>query len=261
MKKKLSKSISKSAIILWVCLLATISCQKSEWESDVIKATFGYRLVESNSMYLTKAITNEEIIFDIQQKLPSSVNLTFKPQSGNEFVVQTGVETDIAVGTYTVSGYSSGGQVGDPINSGCYFTWMPYITFAASVDIIKGQSQYFVNGTYKSFAIVVDYDEISKAQYKNISGQWKDVEFLRFDNAGLIFAQGNYNEVPIQIKLIPADDTYKETTFGFSTNSATQKYTFVEPGKFYKLHPVLNDGTNQTIEIIYVDFVEGTVKE
>lgn len=252
----------KKLFVIFACVALMLSCSKPVIEeSNIVKATFGYRLVESNSMYLTKAMSNEEIIYDIQQKLPSSVNLNFKPQSGSEFVVQTGVETEIAVGTYTVSGLSYGGQVGDAINNGCYFTWMPYITFSSTVEIIKGQSQYYINGVYKSFAIAVDFDEISKAQYKNNQSQWKDIDFLRFDNVGLIFAQGNYNDVPMQIKLIPSDDSYKETIFGFSTNSASQKYTYVEPGKFYKLHPMANDQFSPVIEVLYADFTEGVVKE
>lgn len=240
-------------------VFALISCDKSEEirVSNTQKVTIGYRLVESNAMP-TKALAGEEIVFAIQQDLPTQVDLILKNGS-EQFVVRTQVETEIAEGTYTYSGTSYGGMVSEQINTGSYLTASPYITFAGTLEIVKGTSQYYVNGTYKSFAIIVDYDEIASAEYKK-GENWLPLTFNRHDNAGVIFAQGNYYDAPLQIKLIPKDTNHKETIFSLTTNSSTQKYTYVQNGFYYFLHPQSNDERNPTIDISYLDYVEGVVR-
>ena len=249
----------KKLLLGLIPLALLISCDKSDVITPVNqnqKVIIGYRLVEQNSMP-TKALAGEEIVFAISQDLPTQVDLILKNGS-EQFVVKTHQETEIAAGTYTYSGTSYGGQVGEPITTGCYFTVSPYITFAGSLEIIKGTSQYYVNGTYKSFAIIVDYDEIASAEYKK--GEiWLPLTFNRHDNAGVIFAQGNYYDAPLQIKLIPKDSNHKETIFSLTTNSATQKYTYVQNGYYYFLHPQSNDDKNPTIDISFLDFAQGTV--
>ena len=249
----------KKLLLGLIPLALLISCDKSDVITPVNqnqKVIIGYRLVEQNTMP-TKALAGEEIVFAISQDLPTQVDLILKNGS-EQFVVKTHQETEIAAGTYTYSGTSYGGQVGEPITTGCYFTVSPYITFAGSLEIIKGTSQYYVNGTYKSFAIIVDYDEIASAEYKK--GEiWLPLTFNRHDNAGVIFAQGNYYDAPLQIKLIPKDSNHKETIFSLTTNSATQKYTYVQNGYYYFLHPQSNDDKNPTIDISFLDFAQGTV--
>ena len=106
------------------------------------------------------------------------------------------------------------------------------------------------------------FDEIAKATYKNISAASKEITFNRFDNVGLIFCQGVYKDVPLKITLTPLDtERYQETEFGFSTNSATQKYTYVESGKFYKLHPAALGSSGPVIGVGFPVFEEGAVKE
>lgn len=248
----------KKLLLGLIPLALLISCDKSDTiqVSQTQKVTIGYRLVEQNTMP-TKALAGEEIVFAISQDLPTQVDLILKNGS-EQFVVKTHQETEIAAGTYTYSGTSYGGQVGEQINTGCYFTVSPYITFAGSLEIIKGTSQYYVNGTYKSFAIVVDYDEIASAEYKK-GENWLPLTFNRHDNAGTIFAQGNYYDAPLQIKLIPKDTNHKETIFSLTTNSSTQKYTYVQSGYYYFLHPQSNDDKNPTIDISFLDFAQGTV--
>ena len=249
----------KKLLLGLIPLALLISCDKSDViysQVSTQKVTIGYRLVEQNTMP-TKALAGEEIVFAISQDLPTQVDLIFKNGS-EQFVVKTHQETEIAAGTYTYSGTSYGGQVGEQINTGCYFTVSPYITFAGSLEIIKGTSQYYVNGSYKSFAIVVDYDEIASAEYKK-GEVWLPLTFNRHDNAGVIFAQGNYYDAPLQIKLTPKDSNHKETIFSLTTNSSTQKYTYVQTGYYYFLHPQSNDDKNPTIDISFLDFAQGTV--
>ena len=250
----------KKLLLGLIPLALLISCDKSEVYTPVSKTQkviIGYRLVEQNTMP-TKALAGEEIVFAISQDLPTQVDLILK-NGTEQFVVKTHQETEIAEGTYTYSGTSYGGQVGEQISTGCYFTVSPYITFAGSLEIVKGTSQYYVNGTYKSFAIVVDYDEIASAEYKK-GENWLPLTFNRHDNAGVIFAQGNYYDAPLQIKLNPKDSNHKETIFNLTTNSATQKYTFVENGRYYFLHPMSNDDKNPTIDISFLDFIQGVVR-
>ena len=179
----------KKLLLGLIPLALLISCDKSEVYTPVNqnqKVTIGYRLIESNSM--TRAIAGEEVIYDIQQTLPTQVDLILK-NGTEQFVVRTNQEASISVGAYTYSGVAYAGQLGDQINNGAYLTASPYITFAGNLEIVKGTSQYYVNGTYKSFAIIVDYDEILTAEYKTYSGEWKPIPFTRFDNVGVIFAQ------------------------------------------------------------------------
>ena len=248
----------KKLLLGLIPLALLISCDKSDviYSQDKQKVTIGYRLVEQNAMP-TKALAGEEIVFAISQDLPTQVDLILK-NGTEQFVVKTHQETEIAEGTYTYSGTSYGGQVGEQVTTGCYFTASPYITFAGSLEIVKGTSQYYVNGTYKSFAIIADFDEIASAEYKK-GENWLPLTFNRHDNAGVIFAQGNYYDAPLQIKLNPKDSNHKETIFNLTTNSATQKYTYVQSGYYYFLHPQSNDDKNPTIDISFLDFAQGTV--
>lgn len=212
-------------------------------------------------MYATRAVANEEVVFDIQQCLPTSIALVLQGSTGT-YTIKSGEETQVPVGTYNVTGTSFGSQVGDLINTNCYFTDKPYITINTSVTIVEGTSSYSVTAKFNSFCIVVDFDEIAKATYKNISAASKEITFNRFDNVGLIFCQGVYKDVPLKITLTPLDtEHYQETEFGFSTNSATQKYTYVESGKFYKLHPAALGSSGPVIGVGFPAFEEGTVKE
>ena len=242
-----------------------LACAKvSKPTEKLVTVTFDYRLVEENSMYVTKAIANEEVVFDIQQCLPSSISLVLQGTGTTKgtYTIKSGEATQVPVGTYNVTGTSFGAQIGDLINTNCYFTDKPYITINTSVTIVEGTSQYSVVARFNSFCIVVDFDEITKATYKNISAATKEITFNRYDNVGLIFCQGTYTDVPLKITLTPSDATrYQETEFGFSTNSATQKYTYVEPGKFYKLHPATLGSYGPTIGVGFPAFEEGAVKE
>ena len=241
------------AILLWGC--------HTDKDDGLVDIIVDYRLVESNSMYGTKAIANEQVLFAISQVLPVQVNLTFKNSSGVSTTVKTGEKTKLAEGVYSVTGTSFGGQLGDQINANCYFTSVPYIVFSSSITVASGVSNYTVNGSFRSFAIVVDYDETLKAQYQNYQNQWKDVPFTTLDNVGLVFVQGSYSDIPLQLNVIPKDSKYEETSFSFSTNANTQRYTFVENGKFYKLHPALKGSSGSVVELGLPEFVEGTVKE
>ena len=218
-----------------------------------------YSLIDENS--LTKAIPHEQVLNAVSQSLPTSISLVFKDENGVVSVVNSGTETTLAPGTYTVTGSSYGGQVGDIINTNCYFTYQPYIVISDQITITKGVSNYVVNGTIKSFAIAVDYDEISTATYKTSTSESMEVPFKRYDNLGFIYAQGDYSNVPLQITLTPINNNqYQETSFGFSTNVTTQKYTYVEAGKYYKLHPANKGGSGPVVGVGFPDFVEGIVK-
>ena len=245
--------------------LSFSSCNKDlGGDQKFVEVTLNYRLVEENSMYATKAMTNEEVVFDIQQCLPSTISLVLQGTGTTTgvYTIKSGEATQVPVGTYNVTGTSFGNQVGDLINSNCYFTDKPYITINTSVTIVEGTSSYTVAAKFNSFCIVVDFDEITKATYKNISAATKEITFNRYDNVGLIFCQGTYTDVPLKITLTPADAThYQETEFGFSTNSATQKYTYVQPGKFYKLHPAALGSSGPVVGIGFPAFEEGTVKD
>lgn len=243
----------------YICALMAFfsffSCQK---ENELVRFKIDYSLTEQNSMY-TKAIPSEQVTDAIEQSLPSSVSLVLKDANGGVKVVTSGQETALPPGTYSVTGSSYGGQVGEAINTNCYFTNQPYITISDQITISQGVSDYVVNGTYKSFAIAVDYDEISSATYEHPNGN-ANVPFQRFDNLGLVFAQGDYSSVPLKITLIPKGNDYQETTFGFSTNSTTQKYTYVEVGKYYKLHPAPKGSSGPVVGVGFPGFVEGNVK-
>ena len=252
----------KKFLFFMLASLMLLACTKtSEPTEKLVNVTLNYRLVEENSMYATRAVANEEVVFDIQQCLPTSIALVLQGSTGT-YTIKSGEETQVPVGTYNVTGTSFGNQVGDLINTNCYFTDKPYITINTSVTIVEGTSSYSVAAKFNSFCIVVDFDEIAKATYKNISAASKEITFNRFDNVGLIFCQGVYKDVPLKITLTPLDtERYQETEFGFSTNSATQKYTYVESGKFYKLHPAALGSSGPVIGVGFPVFEEGTVKE
>lgn len=236
------------AILLWGC--------HTDKDNGLVDVIVDYRLVESNSMYGTKAVTNEDVLFAISQTLPSTVQLVFKNSAGASTVVNSGERTKLAADHYSVTGSYIPGSLGD-ITTDVKFTATPYITFYASLDIVQGVANYTVNGTFKSFALTIDYDETAKGYYN----ENKEIPFQKYDDLGIVYVQGMTANKEFDISLVPASGKYEETSFRFSGNSNTTKYTFVENGKFYKLHPALKGSSGSVVELGYPEFVEGTVKE
>lgn len=252
-----------SFMLVIMASLMIFSCNKVNTDTEkLVNVVFNYRLVESNSMYATKAMANEAILLDIQSCLPEYISLVIQGtnQTTGTYTVKSGEETQIPVGTYRVSGAFYSGQVGDLINTNCYFTSQPYISINTNITIVEGTTNYSVPATFNSFAFVIDYDEVKTAQYRDISYLLKNVPFQRFDNIGLVFCQGSYKDIPLQMVITPLDETkYRETDFGFSTNSTTQRYTYVEPGKFYKLHPWAVEASGPIVGLNIPNFEEGVV--
>ena len=251
-KAKKNMRIRNVLSILFALFLC--SCAK-EKDNGLVDFVVDYRLVESNSMYATKAVTNEDILFAISQTLPSTVQLVFKNSAGASTVVNSGERTKLAADHYSVTGSYIPGSFGE-ITTDVKLTASPYITFFASLDIVKGISNYVVNGEFKSFALAIDYDETSRGLYN----ETKEIPFQKYDDLGLIFIQGVTSSKEFDIILEPSSSDYEETVFRFTGNSNTTKYTYVQNGRYYKLHPA-KSGSGSTIEMGFPEFVEGNVKD
>lgn len=227
-----------------------------EKDNGLVDFVVDYRLVESNSMYATKAVTNEDVLFAIQQSLPATVQLVFKNSAGASTVVNSGERTKLAADHYSVTGTYYPGSLGD-ITTDVKFTATPYITFYASLDIVQGVANYTVNGTFKSFALTIDYDETAKGYYN----ENKEIPFQKYDDLGIVFIQGMNTNKEFVISLIPANSKYEETEFRFTGNPNTTKYTYVENGKYYKLHPAIQGSNGSIVALGFSDFTEGEIKQ
>lgn len=227
-----------------------------EKDNKLVDFVVDYRLVESHSMYATKAVTNEDILFAIQRTLPTSVQLIFKNSSGVETVVNSGERTKLPADHYNVTGTYMAGSLGD-ITTDVKFTASPYITFYSSLDIVQGVANYTVNGTFKSLALTIDYAETLKGYYN----ETKEIPFQKYDDLGIIFVQGLTTTKEFDVILELASSKYEQTSFRLTGNSNTTKYTFVENGKFYKLHPALQGSRGSIVELGYPEFTEGKINE
>lgn len=245
----------KKITILIIGAILSMGCTV-EKDNGLVEFVVDYRLVESNSMYATKAVTNEDVLFAISQTLPSTVQLVFKNSAGASTVVNSGERTKLAADHYSVTGTYNPGSLGD-ITTDVKFTATPYITFYASLDIVQGVANYTVNGTFKSFALTIDYDETATGYYN----ENKEIPFQKYDDLGIVFVQGMNTNKEFAITLVPANTKYEETEFKFTGNSNTTKYTYVENGRYYKLHPALMGSKGSVIALGFSEFTEGTVKD
>ena len=245
------------------------SCNKEENPAmeKMVEVTIGYKLVESNSMYATRATQNETILNCIAQCIPADIPLTLRNSSGETISVTTGVPTELPVGVYTVTGTFRGNQIGEPVyERDCIMTDRPYITIEDRITITSENCNYTVSASYKSFAIVVDYDEVTSATYKAASGDFVELNFQRFDNIGLIFAQGTYSRIPLFITLVTDPGTaFLETTYCFANTEQPYMYgmeaqpVYAEVGKYYYIHPARQVATSPTIGLGLPGFTQGTV--
>lgn len=242
--------------ILSILFVLLCGCCTVEKDNGLVDFIVDYRLVESNSMYDTKAVTNEDVLFAIQQTLPATVQLVFKNSAGASTVVNSGERTKLAADHYSVTGTYIAGSLGD-ITTDVKFTASPYITFYNSLDIVQGVSNYTINGTFKAFALAIDYDETLRAIYN----ENQVVPFQKYDDLGIVFIQGIASNKEFTITLQPNDSKYEDTEFRFTGNSNTTKYTYVENGKYYKLHPALKGSNGSVVELDFPEFVEGNVKD
>lgn len=229
----------RKTFLILIGALLFASCEREAVYQDAI---FGYRLVEEYSM--TKAISHASVKSTIAAAIPTTIKPAFyfnndETQGQN---ITMGQSVTMKVGTYGVRWNNTPNNIVNVVNGNTNFAKSPLLDIDTEITIAPGTTEYTIPVTFKSFAIVADATEISKAQYYTVSGSYSDIDFFVTSGDNLIiFINGEFTSDGVaRIRLIPADSYRKETTFFLSNQveSVGKNPTIhVDYGKYYVLHP------------------------
>lgn len=193
---------------------------------------------------MTKAINHTTIKNTIARTIPTTIKPAFyfnndETQGQNLMMGETHT---MKVGTYGVRWSNFPNSIINVVNDKMYFSKTPLLNINTEVVVVAGTTEYSIPVTFKSFAIVIDATEIAKAQYYNLAGSYADIDFFVTDGDNLIiFVNGEFTETGVlRLRLIPADASWKITTFYLSNqvaNVGQNATTHVDYGKYYVLHP------------------------
>lgn len=205
----------------------------------------------------TKAFPNA-----IVATLPQWMDITLTNVSTTEKITATtGELVTLPVGEYAVSGHFNPTRTQGVIGTAVYLSLQPAIYIDQNVTIYSGAVSYTLDAIYRSWVLAVDGDEVSKwtmiMDYKETP-----VDFLLDGTTWWIFCTGEISNRFITTKVTPTDtDGHAVTTFNLATSAsyaASNDGYFVEPGKWYWLHPEEATTSNSTMGLRFPDWTYGT---
>lgn len=245
------------ALALGAILFASCTKEQTTTQSPKVRQ-FSYEMC-GNSMYSTKAVNSSDVLQAINATLPESINLSLKSHTtGKYFSGKTGEGIVLPSDTYSVLGSVGGTPTSREITTNGFLASTPKIDISQDLTITDDETEYVLNATYGSFALVVDATEVEKATLTTYKGT-EEVQFISSGDSRITFAQGDFSSVYVEITLTPIDkERYEDTTFKLST-TPHNGIGFVENGKYYVLHPVAGGQQPKVIGYDLPAFEEGTL--
>ena len=258
------------AIISILGLLS--SCQKETNETDELyEISFNVTSLECGGT-MTRAATNDEVISDIEQCMPTFYELELKNISnGNTYSCKTGESIRLPQGTYEVKtpnkikffsakhGYWFKGDIGNGCGGDLYTYFIstgggallssgPNITIKDTV-IVTNNGVLGLTGMHQTAAIVYDTSvikEIKVNPYSNFPETYSTTvksQVLFDNNIGILFTNVIYN-YDLCFELIPNEDTdYEKTRLVIKSGT-------IEKGKWYKMGCIPVNMYNSTFSSI-----------
>lgn len=233
----------KFAIAVLTAGLVLAACSKSE-DTRVINPTsqqartFTYAMREG-SMYRTRSVETDDVLNAIESALPAKVSIFLTSQTtGKIYQGKTAEPVVLPTDAYHVIGSYDASMVGSMLQGADgYLTHAPKIDIAQDISVSDDVTSYTLQGTYKSFAIVVDAEETQTAYITGKSGKEEEVSFLTSGTSKIVFVQGNYANNYLTLRIVPTDtERFSDATYTLAAKSGTG-LTQVEFGKFYIFHP------------------------
>lgn len=232
--------------------LAMMSCHKMKNPVEYATVKFGYRMVESNSM--VKSSSDNEIVELINSLLPEKITVTLKSLTdGNSYTCETGKTVTLPVGEYSVKyeyekGYS-------------YFTYSkPMFKINQNITISKDASNYTLNATYTCCGIVYDMKEVKSASIYKITdkGHSYSCGGSNLGTTEKVFFFKPSSGYVLSLTVYPDDPDFVSTEITF-TSTYNKKDLFVEPGKYYYIHPNTVTKTDNAISVKYPEWEKGII--
>lgn len=245
------------ALALGAVLFASCTKEQTTTHSPKVRQ-FSYEMC-GNSMYSTKAVNSSDVLQAINATLPESIALSLKSQSTRKyFSGKTGEGIVLPSDTYSVLGSVGGTPTSKEITTNGFLASTPKIDISQDLTITNDVTDYTLNATYGSFAIVIDATETEKAILTTYKGT-EEIQFITSGDSRVTFAQGDFSNVYVDITLIPIDkEKYKETNFKLSTTQHSG-IGFVQNGLYYVLHPTADGEQPKICSYDLPTFAEGTL--
>lgn len=249
----------KSVKFLAIAVLAWMAtgCSKSSEPEVVQSIRIGIGNVQNGDL-VTKSVADV-----LSGTAPSGVpelSLRGVDVSTRSYKVKAGESISVPVGRYTVKAAYKPTVLGTAVFNSVYNE--PSYSVNQEVVVSEGVSEYSVDAKYDCFALVIDYAECEKYQWKYWGGNYQDLAWMkRVGDFGVAYfstenAWGS-GETGFTLLALPADSASKESAEYKLSHSAGETLVLVEPGKWYKFGP--RDVTFQEggIGISYPEWVAG----
>lgn len=240
-KNKINKMRKFTFAALTAGLILT-ACDKAE-DTRVISTTqqtrtFTYAM-DGGSMYRTRSVETSYVLNAIESALPAKVSIYLTSQTTSK-IYQGKTDEPIVLPTdeYHVIGSYDAPMVGGMLQgTSGYLTHAPKIDIAQDISVTDDVTAYTLQGTYKSFAIVVDAEETESVYITGASGKEEEVTFLTSGTSKIAFVQGNYSTNYLKLRVVPTDtERFSEAEYTIATKQGTN-LVYAEYGKFYVFHP------------------------
>lgn len=252
--------MKKILFALFVGAMALVSCTKEGGEATKSSVRqFTYKM-GGQSMY-SRSVVTDDVLQAINATLPESINIYLTSQTtGKMFTGKTGEGIVLPSDLYKVIGSANGspasiGEITSIRRS--FLATTPQVEVEQNITITDDVTDYTLQGKYKSFALVVDDEEVAKATVTTKNGE-EAIPFITSGDSRLIFAQGDFSNY-LFVTVYPKDtERYDVTKFTLAT-TPTSGTSLVENGKFYVLHPTARGQQPKIIGLDIPSFVQGTI--
>ena len=243
-----------SIIFIMMTGLMTMSCHKMKSPVEYTTVKFDYKMVEGNSM--VKSSSGNEIVNEINNLLPEKITITLTSLTDkNEYTCETGKIVTLPVGEYNIRFHD---------NYTYRTSSIPTFEINQNITISKDIKNYTINATYTCCAIIYDTKEVKSLSivsiYDNKDSQYPNCHgFGTFEKIFFYNTHDSYADKYILDLITYPDDPDFVSTKIKLTKSYNKTSLFIEPGKYYYIHPNTVTKTENNINVKFPDWKKGEI--
>lgn len=160
--------------------------------------------------------------------------------TSRRYQVAAGGSVSVPVGRYSVKGAYKPTALGTAVFNSVYGE--PAYSISQEIEVREGVSEYAVQAGYDCFALVIDYSECEKYQWKPWGGTYQDLSWLkRTGDYGVAYfgmeSTWSAGESSFTLLAVPAEPETKESAEYILSHRTENGVVKVETGKWYKFGP------------------------
>lgn len=191
---------------------------------------------------------------------PFSLSAQSNENSLRSYAVTTGIQIQMAVGGYTLSGKGTGGLL-SKISSGNLYS-SPSWSVSEDVTVTESSTEFSLSASYTCPAFVFDLSEVDYVEFSNGADIYALTSFPGTDSFGVVYPKPDQFWIaskPLWMYVYPKDKVNCETAlYKIITPSANAdaELTQVRNGYWYKFSPGKVDVVSGSMGITFSQWME-----